>query len=335
MPQQPSYDTYTIAAAGATKNFNVDNNSVAIIEVTTTAGGPITLLANMAFSTTGTPVKGMHFIFLYEGQVTTAGFAVSFMGIDLTEAQALYKQVIHCFYTGSKWEVFILSDETDANEDINGANIVNGTITNDKLAGGITYANILNAAARGHILRAGAAGVWESVSAVDANSIVGGNGTDAGPQAVGGDLTKSGANFTIANDAITTVKILDANVTPAKLTTELRTEVITFPCSFETSEVGTTTFIVPFACSFTAVRAVASKTIAGTDAGTVVLKDNAGTTMTVTTPISFAASDALGTAYSSAITANNVFTAGQICTITTAKTTVGGRVILSITALRA
>ena len=89
-----------------------------------------------------------------------------------------------------------------------------------------------------------------------------------------------------------------------------------------------------FSTYFVNVYAIATKAIAATDAGTVVLKDNAGTTMTVTTPISFAASDAFGTAYTSAVTASNTFVAGDILTILTAKTTAGGKVLISLEVTR-
>ncbi len=82
------------------------------------------------------------------------------------------------------------------------------------------------------------------------------------------------------------------------------------------------------------VYAEAVKGIAATDSATVILKDNAGTTMTVTTPIVFAASDAFGTVYSSAITANNSFVAGDVITINTAKATAGGKALVTLKILR-
>lgn len=88
-----------------------------------------------------------------------------------------------------------------------------------------------------------------------------------------------------------------------------------------------------YAGTVTNIYAYATKAIAATDVATITPKDNAGTTMTVTTPISFAAADVRGTAYSSAVTANNTFIAGDILTLTSAKTTAGGwaKVTLSIT----
>jgi hypothetical protein len=64
----------------------------------------------------------------------------------------------------------------------------------------------------------------------------------------------------------------------------------------------------------------------GTDAGTVIVKNNAGTTMTMSTPVSIPLSTAIGTAYETTITANNTFVAGDVITVFTAKTTAGGKI---------
>ena len=50
--------------------------------------------------------------------------------------------------------------------------------------------------------------------------------------------------------------------------------------------------------------------------------------------ITFTASDARGTAYTSSPSANNTFSAGELLTLTTAKTTAGGKVLVSIKVTR-
>lgn len=103
--------------------------------------------------------------------------------------------------------------------------------------------------------------------------------------------------------------------------------------SFESGELGDYKIKIPFACTLTEIYGYATKVIAGTDNGTIVAKNNAGTTMTAGT-MTFTASDARGTAYTVNPSANNTFVAGDILTLTTAKTTAGGKVQLSLTFTR-
>ena len=110
-------------------------------------------------------------------------------------------------------------------------------------------------------------------------------------------------------------------------------DVITLDVSFETGEVGDFKVKLPYACTVTEIYAYAYKAIAATDNGTIVPKDNGGTTMTGGT-ITFTASDARGTAYTSTPSANNAFTAGQLLTLTTAKATAGGKVLVSVKVTR-
>ncbi len=133
---------------------------------------------------------------------------------------------------------------------------------------------------------------------------------------------------------VQTANIGAAQVTTAKLATELTYEVIHVPVSFEANEVGDVKVLMPYACSVTNTYSSVSKTIAATDDGTITFKNNAGTTMTGAT-ITVAASSTVGTADTGLATANNTFTAGQVMTLTTAKTTAGGRCVVSIQLVRA
>ena len=103
--------------------------------------------------------------------------------------------------------------------------------------------------------------------------------------------------------------------------------------SFESGYTGDFKIKMPYAGTVTEIYAYATKAIGSTDNGTITPKNNAGTTMTSGT-ITFTASDARGTAYTSTPSANNTFIAGDILTFTTAKTTSGGVVQLSISVTR-
>ena len=99
--------------------------------------------------------------------------------------------------------------------------------------------------------------------------------------------------------------------------------------SFEAGETGDFKIKMGFDGTLTDIYAFATKVIAGTDNGTITPKNNAGTTMTSGT-ITFTAGDPRGTAYTSTPSANNTFVTGDILTFTTAKTTSGGKVHLSL-----
>lgn len=104
--------------------------------------------------------------------------------------------------------------------------------------------------------------------------------------------------------------------------------------NFETGEVGDFKIYMGFPGTLVNEYAYATKVIAGTDNGTIVPKNNAGTTMANGT-ITFTAADPRGTAYTAAPTTNNTFVAGDVLTFTTAKVTAGGKVHLSLRFTRA
>lgn len=194
MPKNRVYETYTILAGGATKSFNVADN-IEVYRITAN-GGAVVLAANMIFNSTGTPIIGTEFKFLYGGGVTIGANTLSFFGVALTAAQALYESEITAYYNGSAWEVRILTDMTSGAAQLNGADIVDGTVTNAKLAGSIALTKLASSAARGYAFRAGVAGVPETFNAVTSGNLLMGNGTDVVSQGVTGDVTINGSGVT-------------------------------------------------------------------------------------------------------------------------------------------
>lgn len=124
-----------------------------------------------------------------------------------------------------------------------------------------------------------------------------------------------------------------ATVSAGSWTVGAISEILTLQVSFESGYAGDFKIKLPYAGTVTGIYAYAIKAIAGTDDGTIVAKNNGGTTMTNGT-ITFTASDPRGTAYTVSPSANNTFSAGDLLTFTTAKTTAGGVVQLSITVTR-
>lgn len=209
-----SYEVYNIPAAGATKSFDViDTTNNYEINAT---GGAVVLLADMNFTTTGTPLKGMMFKFIYSGGVTSntaGGFTVNFFGTALTDAQALIELIVEAYYNGTTWQVMIFADDQTGLAAINGADIVPLSIQTASIAAeAITLPKIAPLAARGYLTRAGVAGASEGFNAVTAGSIVMGNGTDVVSQAITGAISLSGGGVATIPAAYITPAMLNFTI---------------------------------------------------------------------------------------------------------------------------
>jgi len=123
--------------------------------------------------------------------------------------------------------------------------------------------------------------------------------------------------------------IPDGTLTTPKLDSIRNTGIEVFPASFETGEVGTVTLYFPFKATITKIRGTVRKALAATNAGTIQLKNHAGTNMTGGL-LTFAASAAIGNEQSSVVTENNVINAGEKLQFVQAKTTVGGKVLVTV-----
>ena len=128
---------------------------------------------------------------------------------------------------------------------------------------------------------------------------------------------------------VATESIANNAVTAAKASTNLKTEVLSRQISFEASEVGDMKMYMGYAGTVDYFHFTVDKAIAATDNGTIVPKNNAGTTMTAGT-VTVTASSAIATGFTATPTANNTFVAGDILTFTSAKTTAGGKGTLYI-----
>ncbi len=107
----------------------------------------------------------------------------------------------------------------------------------------------------------------------------------------------------------------------------------TFEVSFDTTAIGDVKVLFPFACTVTGFYAAVTKTIQAANNATITPKNNAGTTMT-SGAVTITAGTTIGTGFTSTPSANNVFTAGQVMTLTTAKANAGGSVLLTVTYTR-
>ena len=310
---------------------------------------------------------------------------VTIFGTDMPTEFQTKKTLVTCTYDGSAWQVVfnISGDESGYIIDANIAS--NAAIARTKIASGSNNHIVINngsgvmsseatlAASRGGLATDASAftgvvkastGTFSAATIVNADiatgtialnklvnltstQIIVGNGSNI-PTAVtmSGDATLANTGaLTIANDAITTVKILDNNVTGTKIPNDtitvnhavaaLRRKLQAVDISFETGELGAYKIRVPWDCTLDFAYSYVTKAIAATDNGTITFKNNAGTVMDTgagagTGIITYTASTARDSATSITFTGTNTFSAGELLTIESAKTTAGGKVLLSL-----
>lgn len=104
--------------------------------------------------------------------------------------------------------------------------------------------------------------------------------------------------------------------------------VVTARMSFETSEQGALKIRLPFKAKILQLRSQVVKTLSGTDAGTVTPSNSVGNMANGT--ISHAASAALGNEIIATPTTNQTIAKDTDLTLTSAKTTVVGKVNVTI-----
>jgi hypothetical protein len=102
----------------------------------------------------------------------------------------------------------------------------------------------------------------------------------------------------------------------------------TVPMSFETDEQTTTKIYFPMKVTINKIRGIVMTEIADTDNGTITCGNSAGDSANGV--ITAAASAALDTEYSVSPTTNNVVLADGYYSLTSAKTTPGGKVLVSL-----
>lgn len=103
--------------------------------------------------------------------------------------------------------------------------------------------------------------------------------------------------------------------------------------SFETGELTTTRIYFPFKVTINKIRGIVMKAIAATDSGTVTCGNSTGASSGGV--LTFPASSALNYEPTAASpTTNNVVLADSYYYLTTAKSTAGGKILVSIEATR-
>jgi len=271
---------------------------------------------------TGSPDKDTFVEIVWNANLTVGVSPLQIFGANIPNELIASKFIAECLYDGAAWIVTVRPsfDEVGiVGEDRLAAN----SVTTAKIADdAITLAKV-DAPGTGKIIYGDGAGDPNYLTIHDAEFIIGDTVLGATAQTITGDasVTKAGA-LTIANNAITTVKIDDAAVTAAKLDASSRKASIAIPVSFETAgEIGVLKYTMCFDCTVDAIHATVTKP-AATDTATAIFKDHGGTVLTGS-QIDITTGLVLGNIVTTTPTANNTFLAGEQITIETSKTTAG------------
>ena len=323
------------ALSSGTLNVNVSKVPTSLIDTASVVRviGTVTLSGNLNISPTGTPSKNTAIKILWEASVTPSGNSVIVFGETVPDELVARNFVAECIYNGAAWVVNILPDFAGVGI-IGEDRLTASSVTTAKIADdAITLAKV-DAPGKGKIIYGDGLGDPKYLTIQDAEFIIGDTTLGATSQTISGDatVTKTGA-LTIASNAVTTAKILDANVTPAKMSAGARKASIAIPVSFETAgEIGVVKYTMCFDCTLDAIHATVTKA-AATDTATAIFKDHGGTVLTGS-QVDITTGLVLGNIVSTTPTANNTFTAGEQITIETSKTTPGSgncTVILCLT----
>lgn len=344
-----NYQLISVTSAGGTVTINPKEiSSIALIPDTT----PLTLLADMVVSLSGSPANGLSLTAFIGAGIQNGGNKVTIGGVDITQEQLDQNTFIELSYIEGSW---VNTTSFPAILDsINGGVLIDETVSLDKLGKGTSAQTVVcdGSGNPQYVTVSGDATLSNAGAITIANSAI----TNAKVSAIAAisrsKLASGSASQVLVND-VSGVMSSEAQLSPVRggLGTDASSstgfvtfsggtasigaiyEVVTLLVSFESGYLGDFKIMMPYAGTVTEIYAYATKVIAGTDDGTITPKNNGGTTMTDGV-LTFVAADPRGSAYSVTPSANNTFAAGDLLTFTTAKTTAGGVVQLSIMVTR-
>jgi hypothetical protein len=273
---------------------------------------------------TGSPDRDTFVEIVWNANLTVGVSPLQIFGANIPNELIASKFIVECLYDGAAWivtvrpsfdEVGIIGEDRLAANSVTTAKVADDAVTLAKMAG----------LAKGNIIYGDASGDPASVNlgASDANLVVGDTTNGVAVVAMSGDATisKAGA-LTIANNAISTVKVADGAITPVKMSAGARKSSIAIPVYFDTAgEIGVLKYTMCFDCTVDAIHATVTKA-AATDTATAIFKDHGGTVLTGS-QIDITTGLVLGNIVTTTPTANNTFLAGEQITIETSKTTAG------------
>ena len=287
--------------------------------------GTSTLIANMQVTSTGTLHDKIKIRILFDATVTVGAFNITIFGETVPDGLATQEFMAECVYnsTAAAWTVIIIPD-ISATSYIEGKRLEDDSISTNKVVDDAITNNKLANISRGSVKVGGASDVPTDLDAKTSGNILVGDGTDVNSVAVSGDATLSSAGaLTIGNDKITTLKIVDANVTLAKLEQKLLYDMFTIRLDTKSAAAtGNVNFTMPYDCDITHIVITVLEAAADDDT-TFVFKDNGSASMgsvDVTTAMSIGNKATLGSS-GSPLSSNNSFSRDHNLLIEVSKST--------------
>jgi len=201
----------SITNAGYTQNIlSAQLADVIYVDLAAT----LVLVANVSFSTSDYPVNGTSVTYIItsaNGSVNLNGNTFRINGVDLTQDQLKGTVIFYNTSNGTTWDVPIIlnSQNSTGTDSLDGSLLVDESVTLAKLE------DLL----RGYIItgQTGSNRPTALNAKTDKATLIG-DGTDLNSVVPSGDWTWTNAGVsTIGNDKITTVKVLNNNITNAKL----------------------------------------------------------------------------------------------------------------------
>jgi hypothetical protein len=314
--------SYTAPASG-TISIPVDASASPYpVVVNNIIAGTVTLVGGLVVSPSGTPTTGQRVVVTWNASVTPSGNTITIFGETVPTELAARNFVAECLWdgTGGPWVVNILPDFAGVGI-VAADRLAASSVTTAKIADNSVELAKMYELATGSVIFGNASNRPTALSVADSTIVVGDSSTGLVSVAVSGDATlaKTGV-LTIASNAVTTAKILDANVTPAKLSASSNKGQFAVQLEFdEAAKIGVIKYQICSTCTIDGIYATVNRAPA-IDTATVIPKNHGMVAMTggqidITTAL------ALGNIISVTPTANNTFTAGEQMTLETSKTT--------------
>lgn len=201
----------------------------------------------------------------------------------------------------------------------------------DGMTGTVTATGLNNADG---VLSVDIAGLDAKATPIAADSVMLCDSADenALKEATLANLAKPLADVMAGTESVTGLKDVSGVLTVAAKIAHLEAALLkgctTVPMSFETGEQTTTKIYFPMKVTINKIRGIVMKAVAGTDNGTVTCGNSTGASASGV--ITATASAALNTEYSVSPTTNNVVLADGYYYLTSAKSTAGGKVLVSL-----